>query len=384
MQKLTILVLFAITFSCSPKKAEKPASEIKLTISSGIDQENELNQEIIGRLNKFLESKNDSYYQNKYWSEADFDTFIFPFIDIYNIEKKGTVTNYYQPTLLEIIDTDKETEKVIKIAFIGHDELKEESTLRCIYNLIASKTNDRIIFSNPLHYFTQTWPRIKKGSVQYVVSPLKEFNEEEADRQLKDIAGICEFYNTDPLSVTYYSCTGPEELFRIKGFDYTPNMYVSKSGGLASHRNIIFSANKAEFYTHEIVHLYNLALFPSIHQLFNEGMATYMGGSGIYPYQWHREKLGKYIEINEDTNLSEHMAPFGQFYIDNETPVPYMVGALICERTYRLYGRERLITLLQSEAELWETLHDVGLNKENLDRELKKELLLSPTLCIKT
>jgi hypothetical protein len=56
-----------------------------------------------------------------------------------------------------------------------------------------------------------------------------------------------------------------------------------------------------------------------------------------------------------------------------------MIGALICERTYRIYGKEKLFDLLNSENDLMETLDEYGLTKKNITTELKKELKLPPT-----
>ncbi|WKK86616.1 hypothetical protein QYS48_06815 [Marivirga arenosa] len=75
-----------------------------------------------------------------------------------------------------------------------------------------------------------------------------------------------------------------------------------------------------------------------------------------------------------------HLEPFERFFA-GETSIPYMIGALICERTFRLYGKEKLLTLLE-KGEMWDLLNDVGLTKENLNTELRKELLLPPTVAI--
>jgi hypothetical protein len=49
-----------------------------------------------------------------------------------------------------------------------------------------------------------------------------------------------------------------------------------------------------------------------------------------------------------------------------------MIGALICERTNRIYGKEKLFELLNSKKELWESLEKFGLSKNNITEELKK------------
>ncbi|WNB18024.1 hypothetical protein [Marivirga arenosa] len=327
-----------------------------------------------------MSTKNKSNYENTYWSSDDFDTYWFPYQDIYRIEDKDSISNFYQPTLLHIVDTDEENKKLIKVAYIGHNTATEENTLKYIYNILATKSDSGVVLSNSTQYFTKDWKKIEKGSLSYVISPNKEFNEQEAEKQIKDIEKISAFFNTEPLPITYYSCTNLKELFQIKGFDYNPIMYREGGGGLSARQNIVFSANSSEFYTHEIMHLYIIAFYYSRAQLFNEGMATYFGGSRKYSYTWHKKNLKTYLAENPEIDLSLHLEPFERFFA-GETSIPYMIGALICERTFRLYGKEKLLALLE-KGEMWDLLNDVGLTKENLNTELRKELLLPPTLAI--
>jgi len=381
MKVILNIFLVIIIASCNHRKKDESDLALKLTISSHIDTDKPLNQEIIGTLTKFLETKNNSQYQNEYWYKPDFGTYVFPWSDIYKIENKDSVKNVYQPTLMEIVNTDEEHKKLAKIAFIGHDDINNENTIKAIYNIVATKTEGNIVLSNPLDYFTKDWNKIQKGSIQYVISPQKEFNETEAQRQLEVIDKMSEFYSIDPLPITYYSCIGLKELFEIKGFDYKPTMYIEGGGGLAERHNIVLSANNTEIYTHELVHHYNLAFSPSVHTLINEGIATYIGGSRVYSYSWHKENLKKYIATNPEVNLSDYLEPFERVFA-GETSIPYMVGALICERTFRIYGKEHLLVLITGGVTFWELLSEVGLSKENLDAELKKELQLPPKLCI--
>ena len=60
-----------------------------------------------------------------------------------------------------------------------------------------------------------------------------------------------------------------------------------------------------------------------------------------------------------------------------------MIGALICERTNRIYGKEKLFELSNSKKEFWESLEKFGLSKNNITEELKKELKRPPTLYMK-
>ncbi len=377
MKQILLILTTFLTLACSGQESKQ--DKFVLTISPIIDKTDKTSQVIIESLTKFLKTKNTSLTENKFWVQSDFQKFIYPFIDIYNIENSKYGKNFYLPTLMEILPTEKTNQKILKIAFIGHYNDTDENQLKSIYNLIANIHQDKVLFSRYLDFITQKWETVTKGSVTYKISPNKEINDTEIAEQQKDIDEICNFFQCKPIPITYYSCVNPKELFEIKGFDYNPMMYVDKTGGLADYGNIIFSGNNSEIYTHEIIHIYTNNLFPKIDRFIDEGLATYMAGSGKYNYEWHRDKFAKFLQNNKDYNFTEHTNAYERIYFENETSIPYLTSALILERTLRIYGKEKLMKLLKSENELWTTLKTVGLTKDNINNELRKEIKLPLT-----
>lgn len=372
-QFLLILTVF-LTLTCNGQETKQ--DDFLLTVSPIIDKTDKSNQSIINALTDFLKTKNASLTENNNWLQSDFQKYIYPYFDIYNIENSKYGKGFYKPTLVEIISTENPNCKIVKIAFIGHQNETQENQLKSIYNLIANINQDKIQFSRYLDYATQKWKTIKKGSLTYKLSPNKMANETEITNQQTSIKRLCNFFDCNPISITYYSCVNPKEVFEIKGFDYNPMMYIDKTGGLADYGNIIFSGNNSEIYTHEIVHIYTSKLFPKIDKFIGEGLATYLAGSGKYNYEWHRNKLDKFINENKTYNFIEHTDAYERNYYENETSIPYMTSALILERTFRIYGKEKLMKLLKSDTELWTTLKTVGLKKENINEELRKEIKL--------
>jgi hypothetical protein len=377
MKGILLLLTFFLTLACNGQEPKQ--DKFVLTISPIIDKTNKTNQIIIETLTRFLKTKNTSLTENKFWVHSDFQIFIYPYLDIYNIENSKFGKDFYLPTLVEIIPTDNSNQKIVKIAFIGHNNETKENQLKSIYNLIANIQQDKVLFSRYLDYTTQNWKTETKESLTYKISPNKTINETEITKQQKDIDKICNFFQCKPIEITYYSCINPKELFEIKGFDYNPMMYVDKTGGLADYGNIIFSGNNSEIYTHEIIHIYTSNLFPKIDKFIDEGLATIIAGSGKYSYVWHREKLDKFLNENKDYDFSRHTDAYERIYFENETSIPYLTSALILERTLRVYGKEKLLELLKSENELWTTLKIVGLTKENINEELRKQIKLPLT-----
>lgn len=372
MKQFSILLalFFALLYNAQSSNHE----HFSLTVSPNINKSEKTNQTIIRFLTAFLKSKNSSLTENKHWQKTDFQKYIYPYFDIYNIENSKYGKNFYQPTLMEIIPTENAGQKILKIAFIGHHYQVKENHLKSIFNIVANIDQNEVLLSRYLDFATENWQTLKRENLTYKISPNKVVNETEIENQLKEIENICQFFNTSSIPITYYSCINPKEIFEIKGFDYHPMMYIDKTGGLADYGNILFSGNNSEIYTHEIIHLYTNKLFPKTNKFLDEGIATYLAGSGKFDYKWHKNKLVKFLSENPKYNFAEHTDAYERIYFEQETSIPYLTAALIVERTMRIYGKEKLIDVLKSETNLWSTLKKAGLTKENLNEELRKEM----------
>lgn len=373
MRKLLILIFITITNICSAQQVD--ATMVKLSVSPAVDQKKQVTKEIITTLRKFLQTKNNSLVSNDYWLISDFEKHKYPFLDIFEIEKGKKGSDFYQPTLMEIVSTDNQNQWIVKLAFVGYNNENQENQIRAIYNIVANNINDKIVFSRYQDFVLANWKQIERDEVYYYISPLKKVNEHEIAHQQKDIQKLCDFFNTKPIPLTYISCINPKELFEVKGFDYNPMMYVSKVGGLAEYGNIILSGNNSEIYTHEIIHIYTLNLFPNKHPFFDEGLATYLSGSGTFDYSWHKEKFKRFIQKNPDFKIENYMDDlYERLYFEEETSIPYLIAAVVCERTIRLYGKEKYFEILNSQDNLWTSLEKVGLTKENINKEVRQEL----------
>lgn len=363
------LIYLQLSCSASPTDTEK----IELSISSNVDTTTVDNKIIIATLKSFLIDKDDFEKADKYWVSEEIVKYKFPYYDLYKIESSKHGDHFFQPTLLEILPTNNPSQKILKLAYIGHLPTTRENQIKAVYNLMANINDKEVKFSRYLDYITKTWKTEKIGKITYKISPDKLSNKNEMEHQLVDVRNICEFLECNELPVLYYSCIHPVELFNIRGFEYHPMMYADSSGGFADHGNVVFSGNNSEKYTHEILHIYTSTYISGINKFLDEGLATYLGGSGKFDYKWHRAKFKKFLEYNP-YNFSDHTDPYERLYFEKETPIPYVSAAVIIERTMRLYGKEKLLTLLNSTDDVWSILKSVGLNRENINAEIKSEL----------
>ncbi len=366
-----LLLIPYITFSQEVRNDFEFKSN--LHISQHVDTTVEVNRQIIETLDNFLVTRDSVLFENAHWVKEDFKKYRFPYIDLYGIENDGNEKDVYNPDLQKIIEIERDSLYLLKIAFVGYHSTKGQSSLKSIYSLLAVVDNDQVMFSRALNHYLLSWQKLDHYPITYYISPNKEPNQEEIEHQLSDVAYLNEFFETDSIELTYYSCVSPKELFEMQGFDYTPYMYAHPKGGKVEFGNHVFSGNNSEYYTHEIVHVYMSNLFPNANLLLNEGIATLIGGSGGLDYKWHRENLKGFVS---DTSFSflDHLIPYNYVYANENTPLPYMTGALICEYILKNYGKKVLSVIFEEGKPLWEGLKDVGLNEDNLDDKLLNQL----------
>lgn len=360
------------------------SSDYYLTISPIINKTSSNNKKLIDALENFLASKDINYSSNKYWDSDDFIKYKYPYRDILKIESGKSGSFAYKPTLMEIVSTEKKNHYLLKVAFIGRNGTKE-TYLRAIYNLYATIQHGRVVFSRPLSYNTRNWKLYQFKEILYFISPLKVINKDEIAKQDAFIAFLSTYLNTSRIPITYYSCTNPKEIFEIRGFDYTHSMYMAKKGGQNEvWSNTIFSGNNSEEYNHEIVHSYLFKLYgKTIPGLIDEGFATYIAGSSQIPYTKHRKNLEKHLDKNPTFDLMQCLNPYSDIYINEDTSIPYMTGALICEHILRTNGKSKLLDVFlagKSKPDLWKALNTFGITKNNFNEVIRKEIKREPFL----
>ncbi|HBF20837.1 MAG TPA: hypothetical protein DDW81_12120 [Cryomorphaceae bacterium] len=353
-------------------------TDYHFTLNPNIDTTKAVNRLLTAKLESFLSTKNQDLKQNDLWKAADFAEFQFPYRDIYYIEKGWSQKHHYNPTLIAISPAGITDTYILKIAFM---ETQDEhlSHLRAIYNIVAQVNSKEVTFSRYVNYAIRNWPIRKIGEITYYSSPQRSFSEAEARAQQKFIFFLCDFLGgVEPIPITYYSCTNPSELFNLKGFDYTYEMFFSETGGLAGFNNHLYSGNNSDRYDHEVVHLYLYTyLSTQLNPLLNEGMAMYLGGSSGIDYTTHRTHLAAYLKKHPQVQLKDHLNPYEDFYVNKDTSVPYMIGALLCELALKERGKKFLFDLIR-KTDNEDVFSALEMTVENLDQKLK-DLLSSKT-----
>ena len=134
---------------------------------------------------------------------------------------------------------------------------------------------------------------------------------------------------------------------------------------------ILISANNSPYYPHELVHLYTADLNP--HNWFDEGCATYLGGSVEFPLEHHLRKVAAQMDSLDFSELPKDQK------LDDDTSLKYSLGGLFCKLAiYEYGGKESLFTLLNSgktEEDFHAAIKNVfEIEKEEYDTFVREKL----------
>ncbi|MFZ1686595.1 MAG: hypothetical protein WAU70_04190, partial [Flavobacteriales bacterium] len=216
------------------------------------------------------------------------------------------------------------------------------------------------------------------GQVTYIISPRHVFNPAEAEEQRIMIERLSAFFGVPSFPITYYSYAGVADLYATKGYLRHPLIGAIDSGGMVDGTNNVHSGNNKDIYTHEVVHLFSQTRTKEPPGLLEEGLATLIGGSVGHDYAWHRANLQRYLAADPSLDLRDRCNTVIRDYINEDTSVPYVIGAVLCEHILRRDGKEGLLQVMSEGVDPWPALAHYGITPETLTMELRKELMLEP------
>jgi len=199
---------------------------------------------------------------------------------------------------------------------------------------------------------------------------------DDVNQQASDYKKFSDYFGINDIPITYYSCINPEELFRIKGFDYSHRQFIDSLGGLAESGGLVFSGNNSEYYPHELAHIFINTKFPNgTSHFLDEGLATFLGGSCKFPYSWHKSRFKDFLLINKSFDCSKHLNPYENIYYSVYTPINYMIAATICEFISNSFGKPKLFELLNSNLTTSEIFTSLKIKESEIDSLVRTQVL---------
>lgn len=360
--------------SCGVDNKDKKTFKTSFYLAKDIptkEIEDDLNK-VMRLLNKMLNTKDTRVFHDNWNNNSKF--LEYSWSDFYTI--LDDIPENYQPILMMFQKANK-NKYLLKIAIVG--EYKGGYDVQCMYNLFAIRDKKSFKLNDLLSYNLRNWKNNSYNNINYYFKTEPDNLLEEQKQQELFEQKIVTLFGVEKVYYKYIICEDNQTIYEICGFDYEPSMNGTKHGGMSiPAEKIIFAGNNSACYPHELVHIYTNEYFPDIHNIIDEGVATYLGGSLGLSYVEQKQELKKSYEQRRDRKIFEHLMNQKTRHsrIGEKSSLLYAGGALICDLVHTKLGDEGL-TILMSSGKTDEQLIATLENLLNVERAELNNLLMN-------
>jgi|GEM_PF-2340419 len=364
----TYLLLGSLFLFLACTSQEKKSDRIILKLSPHFQETDygDDRKEIAAFLEDYLNLMFDSSIskRNSYWQSnilySKFDRFL-------KIGKAKSYMTDHPPQLLGIRKLENER-FCAKLAFY-RDEYPEE-----IMELILAKDGlGKYYFIEGLGERVKSFEKRESGKLEFYYSSECKIDSLEEQKVLDYNLLLSNYFNSQERSLRIIVCENLEDYAELLGIDYATflNLDLQTGGRALPDEDLYISANGSPYYPHELVHIYTSQLNP--HPFMDEGMATYLGGSGGIALQDHLETIAPKRDSFDFSNLLEDQ------YLYQGFQASYLIGGMLLKLADEEYGgKDSVISLLSTgreDEELMQSILEVfELSEEEVDAFIKAEL----------
>ena len=218
-------------------------------------------------------------------------------------------------------------------------------------------------FSSPLPRLTRTWAHRDVGRITYWYEPGITPSRTKALRASRFVDSVAKLFSVKPPShLDAYLTAAMDDGLRLLGLDFTvqnsgPGTGFGGRAGGAGDYLILSDPRVGEAYLHELVHSVLGPTLRSRNQIFNEGVASWLGGSGNLSPRELYIALEAYQRSHANASLLEVLEGRGEG--EGAVAASYGTRALIADSIYRssgLSGLKRFAQATGAPADLVATL----------------------------
>ena len=257
--------------------------------------------------------------------------------------------------------------------------LQADSTSKniiAIFKTNALRTGEGFKLSNYFYQNKKSLNSFKTKHLDYYFDSAYKFNNNIAKETSDFYDKLTVTYGIEPKTrITYIVGLDLDNANKLIGLDFTIRKGDSHYAAyfLNNHGIIVSSIIN---HKHEITHSIFEKAFPNAHRIFQEGIATYYGGSSGKEYAYHKEKLKEFILKSSTIELGKIWDL--EFYDEiNKTNYFYSLGGVLIEMAYEKGGEKKVLELFNTPSDdlkaiLSETL---DLNDNNFYEKIKNHLI---------
>jgi hypothetical protein len=344
MRPFAFLIAFVMV---APAQAQVAPAAV--SVSFGIDTTIADVGNIVRLVRVYLAKPDSSARSRGLWSTAtDFDRRI-----------GDLTTEAYQgfPATIVSVASDGPGDSVyvVRVLYASADSTRQRISPLALQRLFAVRESGAPFsfrLSGALPRLTREWAQRTKGRVTFWYAPGQKPNPAKIAHASSFVDSVATLFHVPPpRHLDMYLGRSLEEVQRARGLDFFPAASADRGlGGGALSTGIVFVGNPAlgETYLHELAHAVLSPTVPTRNGLFNEGVATWLGGSrGRTPREVYARlrqiqaerpalTVGQVLNRNIPDAAAEEM-----------TDAFYATGAVVVDAVYRRAGIAGLRALAQ-------------------------------------
>jgi len=321
----------------------------KVSVSFGIDTTLTDVGKVVGLVRAYLAKPDSSARSRGLWSTAtDFD------------RRVGDLTmDAYQGFPATIVgvapDGPGDSLYVVRVLYARGDSAGGRISPLALQRLFAVRESGAPFgfrLSGALPRLTHGWERRTKGRVTFWYAPGQHPDSAKISHTSSFVDSVAVLFHVPPPNhIDMYVTRSMDEAQRAIGLDFFPEASADRGrGGRALFGGIVLAGNPAlgEGYVHEVAHVILGPTFNGRSRLFNEGVATWLGGSRGRTTQEMYTRLRQIQTARPALTLGQVLSnaiPDAQ--AEEMTDAFYATGALIVDSVYRRGGIEGLRSLAQ-------------------------------------
>jgi hypothetical protein len=256
--------------------------------------------------------------------------------------------------------------------------LQTDSTSKnvlAIFKTCALRTDEGFKLSNSFYQNKKNLNSYSTKHLDFYFDSAYEFSNSIAIEANEFYQKLTSTYGINPINrITYIVGSDLNIANKLLGFEFSIRNGDSPFAAyFLSNQGIIVSS--IINHRHEITHSIFETAFPYVHRIFQEGIATYYGGSSGNEYAYHKEKLKEFVSKNPVIELSKI---WSLEFNDNvrKTNYFYSLGAVFIEMALEKGGEKKVFELFNhSSNDLKTVLNEVlEISEENFNDKIKQHL----------
>ncbi|HJQ11995.1 MAG TPA: hypothetical protein VJ840_13280 [Gemmatimonadaceae bacterium] len=216
-------------------------------------------------------------------------------------------------------------------------------TLQRLYAVRAPRAPYGWQFTSPLPRLTRAWAHRDFGRITYWYEPGITPSPKKGLRASRFVDSVAKLFSVKPPShLDAYLTSTMDAGLRLIGLDFSleasgPGTGLGGRGGGAGDYLILSDPQVGEAYLHELVHSVLNPTLRSRNGIFNEGVASWLGGSGSMSPRELYIGLQSYQRSHPDISMLDVLSGVGGVGQENRAAF-YGTRALIADSIYRSAG----------------------------------------------